>query len=568
MDNLYFKVFKNKYLFSIIYNYVKNGKGDGRQLKDIDLTIILENRFLFNLYYQSYLFNRNNENEINFKFQFNDIYILESFILSNIITIQEFILIYNDHENVLKKKKNKILKLSILNNKIGIEIIEFLIKFKNYKFDINHFQLYIGKMCKSKQDNINTILYVIDCFKNHSFNYNNKNNNNNNCRIISKQEKEKQKSNPLSLKFQPIMDCLDLNKVSCFQTIMDLSMDSIVDENGNDLPFKCKYGDIGTTRNQLIVRMVVLGSIEMTKIFINKFPNQSSKGQDKLFFAHNRVFHKSLEVYRMLVSNRTLSCTHPIFTDYKFLSNLSVNHFKNFLENCLGFNGELKELSHGMYKVYDLETLKYLEDVKEKFKPTLKFYPNSILSYASSNRDFQLFKYLVESPSFRSGLNPIGIEFSNTSFEIVKYCFENFENYIFNDLCFTIAYDGDLEFAKFIIDKFKSSDGERVTLTYRCIDEVCQKNYTHILKYFLENLPEIQISREPINFAIKNENFEMVQLLIDRIPTKPKDKPTLYDTTIEKLQIYSKKDNRILNSLINSQIYNKILFEKYPDFII
>ncbi|KAM9989774.1 hypothetical protein ACTFIY_005807 [Dictyostelium cf. discoideum] len=557
MDNLYFKVFKNKYLFTIIYNYVKDGKGKGRQLKDIDLTLILENRFLFNLYYQSYLFNRNNENEINFKFQFNDIYILESFILSNIITIQEFILIYNDHENILKKKKNKILKLSILNNKIGIEIIEFLIKFKNYKFDINHFQLYIGKMCKSKQDNINSILYVIDCFKNHSFNYNN------NRRIISKQ-----KSNPLSLKFQPIMDCLDLNKVSCFQTIMDFSMDSIVDENGNDIPFKCKYGDTGTTRNQLIVRMVVLGSIEMAKIFIKKFPNQSSKGQDKLVFAYNRVFRKSLEVYQMLISNRTLSCTHPIFTNYEFLSKLSVNHFKNFLENYLGFKGESKELSYGICQVYDLETLKYLEDVKEKFKPTLKFVPNSLLSYASTNRDFQLFKYLAESPFFKSRLNPNGIEFSNTSFEIVKYCFENFENYIFNDLCFNIAFDGDLEFSKFLIDKFNSSHGERVKLTYRCIDEVCQKNYTQILKYFLENLPEIQISRDPINFAIKNENFEMVQLLIDRIPTKPNDKPTLYDTTIEKLQSYYKKDNRILNSLINSQIYNKILFEKYPGLII
>ncbi|KAN0050022.1 hypothetical protein ACTA71_003122 [Dictyostelium dimigraforme] len=576
MDTLYYKIFRNKFLFTIIYGYVKDGKG--KQLKDINVTEILENRFLFNLFYQSYLFNRKNENESNYRFQFRDINILESFFLSNIITIQEFIFIYNDYEKILKGKKNKILKLCILNNKMGKEMIEFLIKYKNYKFDINHFQLYIGKMCKRKEDNLNFILYIVDCFKNHSFNYNCTN------RVISNKEKEKQLSNPFTLKFQPLMDCLDYNKVSCYQTIMDLSMDSIVNANsGLDIQYKCKFGDIKTVKNQLIVRMLVLGSMEMAKIYVNKFPNQKSNGENNLFFRDFRDFGKSLQVYEVLLSNKTLSLSHFKFIDYSFLISSPVSIFKNYLENHLGFNLEANThhnlIAHGIYEVYDLETLKYLEQVKDRFSPPLTFNVSSLLLRASNRRDFKLFKYLVESPFFKVSRDS-NISFSNTSLDIIRYCFKTFTRYSFNDIGFECAFDGDLEYVKFIVDKFHSttttttttatttSNHNRIQLSYRCIDRVCERNYTNILIYLFDNVPELQISREPINYAIKNQNFEMVQLLIDKIPTKPNDHPTLYESTVTELKNYSKKDNRILSLLLDNQIYNKILFERYGELFI
>ncbi|KAK5582545.1 hypothetical protein RB653_004130 [Dictyostelium firmibasis] len=518
------------------------------------------NRFLFNLYYQSYLYNRENQDEIDYKFKFGNIYIFECFFLSEIITIQEFISIYNDYERIFSKKKNKVLKLCLFNDKNGKAMVQYLIESKNYKFDINHFQLYIGKMCKRKADNSEFINYIIDCFKNHSFNYNCTN------RIISKQEIEKQKSKPFSLKFQRILDCLENGKESCYKIIFDLSLDSIVDENGLDIPFKSYKNEIKTTRNQLLTRIVILGSNEMAKIYVNKFPNQQSKGGESLYFSHIRTYEKSIEPYETLVLNNILPCTHTIFVDYNILlKNSSVKYFKSFLENHLGFYTKVKGYTNPITtridEVKDLETLIYLENVRDKFKPEpLKFQSGSLLFHASLKMDFQLFKYLVESPFHNA--KPTTLCYSDTSFDIVKYCFDNFQNYIFTDISFNRAFNGDLEFVKFIVDKFHS-DGERILLSYRCIDRVCEKNYLHILIYILDNLPEIEISREPINDAIKNQNYEMVQLLKDRIPTKPKDKPTLYDSTIEKLKSYSKKDNRILSSLVGNPIYGKILNEKF-----
>ncbi|KAN0022655.1 hypothetical protein ACTFIU_004856 [Dictyostelium citrinum] len=571
MDILYYKVFKNKYLYYLIFDRVKIGKG--KQLKDIKIEEILENRFLFNLYYQSYIFNKENENEINFKFQFKDLNIIKSFLLSNIITIEEFISIYNDHEKILKKKKNKILKLAIQNNNIGKDIIEFLIHYKNYKFDINHFQSYIGNMCKINHINSKFIVYVIDCFKNHSYNYNytnndnNKNNNKNNKNKINNNKNNNNKlvSNPLSLKFETLIDCLENGKEFCYKTIMDLSFNSMVDENGKDLPFKSNC-EITTTRNQLITRMVGLGSIKMAKVYINKFPNQPNEGGKDIFFKDIKSFSKSLQVYEALLLNKTLtiSNTHYLFSPYSFLTSQSVNCFKNFLENHIGFDTSNYQVHYNfsIYDIKDLETLKYLEQVKDKFKPKpLEFQPDSLLLKASIKRDFQLFKYLAESPFFKA-VPTDSINFSNTSLEIVKYCFEKFSQYIFSDVGFGCAFDGDLEYAKFIVDKYHSVHSKRVQLSYRCIDRVCEKGYTHLLIYLLHNLPGIQISREPINEAIKKENFEMVQLLINIIPTKPNDKPTLYDSTLIKLKSFSEKDNRILSLLIDNQIYGNILIKK------
>ncbi|EGC29404.1 hypothetical protein DICPUDRAFT_159026 [Dictyostelium purpureum] len=257
------------------------------------------------------------------------------------------------------------------------------------------------------------------------------------------------------------------------------------------------------------------------------------------YFINNEDFRFDIECYSDLIE--LLVILKP--------SN-DIDHYKPLLDFYISNNIPLKTSSNIVIKsVSNTESLKYLLKMQNKFTPSLNFNWVGLKSNALVEKDFTLFQFIDK--EFYSEVKNMS---KNTSFEIFKYIFDKDDGFKFDDIAFHIAYNGELEYAQFIVEKFKNKD-PRVQLSYRSLNWVTEKGYTHIAEYLFKEIGYLGVSRDVINNSIKTGDFKLINLF-KNVPSTNNNSGnfSIYETTLNFIKYNNRKD--ILNILLNDCIYS------------
>ncbi|EGC34650.1 hypothetical protein DICPUDRAFT_149476 [Dictyostelium purpureum] len=213
-----------------------------------------------------------------------------------------------------------------------------------------------------------------------------------------------------------------------------------------------------------------------------------------------------------------------------------------------------------IWNVESFEVLKYLLKEKESFFSDLTISGEYMVKDACKKQNLEMLVFSIKQFNVKPNFNNYNMEYwRDTSFEIFKYLFETYTDLRFNDISFHSAYNGDLEYAKYIVEGYINKD-PRILITYRSLDRVAEKGSFDLAEYFLSKVGHLEVSRDALNNSIKSGDLKLVNLFKNVPVTKKGENFTIYDSTYQ----YIKKNNRldILNTLQNDCIYSSY-FENF-----
>ncbi|KAM9981818.1 hypothetical protein ACTFIY_004121 [Dictyostelium cf. discoideum] len=588
MDILFFKIFRNIFLFKKIFSFVKGSRFGFTALKRKPISVILEDKKLLGQYYQSYVYNKSISNKNGIKNEYDSIlyFMIED---PTTITYEMFKTLYCDNLDYYESKTERLMKwyFSFSDN---IKIIQYLIEQcslkiftlsnirdeKKYMKNLESYILFLSK---------NKIYNSISCS---SYNSSNSsctsysNSNSNSSEIIStrleilnylieifKKETNKSINKKIELSYEVLLESLDFNcEIEYHERLFKLCL--------NDL----KKSEIYIAR--FLGKLIKTGNLEMTELYIKEFKNfqctyeyeiesfatkttnNSILGDGVLDLIYKSL-KNSISVFIKLVKNNNIRFNEfRQLNKFFYLNQLSIEDYYQVIEYCnekrlpKGVDAESSQIN----KIPNLKTLIYLIENKNSFTPNLSFDRGYLLLYTTKiSKDFDSFKFILD-PKNQSHFKGNGVINLNSSYQIVKYSLENLTNFhlymidgdiLFLDVYLTNSYCGDKEFVKYIIQKrIENSDSfPPIQLTYRSLDRVCLNGQTELARLFIENEPilKIGISRDAINNAIQSGNLEIVELLKNVEITKPGEIKVIQESSI--YYIVDNYRNDIFDSLLN-----------------
>ncbi|KAM9965990.1 hypothetical protein ACTFIR_006178 [Dictyostelium discoideum] len=599
MDILFFKIFRNIFLFKKIFSYVKNSRFGFTSLKRKPISVILKDKKLLSQYYQSYVYNKSITNENGTKNEYDSIlyFMIED---ATTITYEMFKTLYCDNLDYYENKTERLMKwyFSFSDN---IKIIQYLIEQRSLKIFI------LSNIIDEKKYMTNLESYILFLSKNKIYNsisssssssfssssssstfnfssstsnFNLNSNSSTRLEILNyliktfKKETKKSINKEIELSHEVLLQSLDFTcEIEYHERLFKLCL--------NDL----KRSEINIAR--LLGKLIKTGNLEMTELYIKEFKNfqctnekeienfsiktsNNSILSDGVLDIIYKSLKNSISVFIKLVKNNNIR-----FNEFKqinkffYLNQLSIEDYYQVIEYCdeKRLPKRLDAESAQIHKIANLKSLIYLIENKNSFTPNLSFDRGYLLLYITKiSKDFDTFKFILD-PKNQSHFKGNGIINLNSSYQIVKYSLEHLSNIDgriqFLDVYLTNSYCDDKEFVKYIIKKRIENPDilSPIQLTYRSLDRVCLNGQTELAKLFIENEPtlKIGISRDAINNAIKSGNLETVELLKNVEITKYGEIKVIQESSIG--YITDNYRNDIFDSLLNSS-YSKILKDK------
>ncbi|KAN0004190.1 hypothetical protein ACTFIZ_010347 [Dictyostelium cf. discoideum] len=590
MDILFFKVFRNIFLFKKIFIYVKNSRFGFTPLKRKPISVILKDKKLLSQYYQSYVYNKSITNENGIKNEYDNIlfFMIED---PTTITYEMFKTLYCDNLNYYENKTARLMKW-YFSFSDDIKIIQYLIEqsplkifnlsnLKNEKKYIENLESYILFLSKNK---IYNSISSSSSTSNSNFSNTNSSPISTRLEILNylietfKKETNKSINKEIELSHEVLLQSLDFNcEIEYYERLFKLCL--------NDL----KRSEIFIAR--LLGKLIKSGNLEMTELYIKQFKDFQSTHEyeiekfsigtklnnsilgDGILDLIYKSLKNSISVFIKLVKNNNIRFNEfNQLNKFSYLNQLSIEDYYEVIEYCdkkeipKRLDGEFSQIN----KIANLKSLMYLIENKNSFTPNLSFDRGNLLLYTTKiSMDFDSFKFIMD-PKNQSHFKGNGTINLNSNYQIVKYSLEHLSKiYLqdivgaieFSDVHLTNSYCGDKEFVKYMIQKKIENPEKPIHITYRSLDRVCSNGQTELAKLFIENEPtlKIGISRDAINNAIKSGNLETVELLKNVEITKSGEIKVIQESSIN--YIVENYRNDILDSLLDSS-YSKILKDK------
>ncbi|KAN0035765.1 hypothetical protein ACTA71_005056 [Dictyostelium dimigraforme] len=592
MDILFFKIFRNIFLFQKIFGYVKNSRFGFYSLSKINISVVLKDNRLLSQYYQSYVYNKQNGNDN------KNVYdeILQFMIYDpTIITYEMFKTLYGDNLDYYENKTHRLMRwyFSFSDN---VKIIQYLIEqcslkifiLTSYKDEtkcmanLESYILFLSKnkiynskqstslsssttsisttsistnlIIKSTSTRLEILDYLIETFK---------------------KETNKPLDKEIELSYEVLIQSLDFGcEIEYYERLFKLCLKDL----------KRSELHIAT----LLGKLIKFGNLEMTDLYIKEFQSMQCRFEDKIENCvgikpvDNSIYgngsldlifkslKKSISVFIKLVKNNNIR-----FGEFKqlnrffFLNQLSIEDYYELIEYCnkKEIQKRLDTEDSQIIKIANLKTLKYLIENKNSFSPSLTFDRALLLTYTTTlSKDFDSFQFIVDPKNYSLFKREVIINL-NSNYQIIKYSLDhltkcNLQNVVggirFSDTHLTNSFCGDKELVKYLIEKRIGDPNSPIQLTYRSLDRVCENGQTELAKLFVEYEPTLRIgiSRDAINNAIKSGNLETVELLKDVEVTKPGEIKLIQESSVS--YIIKNSRNDIFDSLLNSS-YSKFL---------
>ncbi|KAN0022868.1 hypothetical protein ACTFIU_005609 [Dictyostelium citrinum] len=600
MDILFFKVFRNTYLFKIIFDYVKNSRFGFTSLKKKEISVVLKDKRLLSQYYQSYIYNKSITNENSIKNEYHHIlyFMIED---ATTITNEMFKTLYCDNICYYENKTPRLMRW-YFSFSDDVKIIQYLIEQHSLKiFTLSSIQdeakymtslesyilfLSKNKIYNSKQSNqpisssfnsisdprINPLLIKFTSTRLEILNY---------LIDIYKKETNKPLDKEIELSYEVLLQSLEFDcEIEYYERLFKLCSNSL------------KTSELNIAR--LLGKLIKFGNLEMTQLYINEFSSRSCKHEDEIekcigFKPVETSIHgdgvldlifkslkKSISVFIKLVKNNNIRYSQfKQINNFFYLNQLSIEDYIEVIDYCNKeeINKKLDKEDSIIIKIPNLNSLKFLIENKNSFTPTLTFNRDTLLLYtATKSMDFESFKYILE-PKNHSHFFGNGVINLNSNHQIVKYSLDHLkkDNLLniqgdihFSDIFYTNCYCGDKDFVKYIIQKRIENSGRNVSpiqLSYRSLDRLCELGQTELAKLFIENETSLKIgiSRDAINNAIRSGNLETVELLKNVEITKLGEKKVIQESSVK--YIVQNYRNDIFDSLLDSS-YSEILKDR------